>query len=298
MARISLASLPEHIKNEVIRLHHEGKTTHEIAASIGHAQSFVINVMKKLEIPRRFIYYYTRIYDVNEAFFDKIDTEAKAYFLGLMYADGNNYRSRDVQGGVNKSTNYEVSIALQSRDEHILKTFRDFICPNKELEFVKRYTDNHQDKYKPRFDSKRVSDQLIALGCIPAKSLKLRYPSKNQVPNELTHHFLRGYFDGDGSIHYYKKQWKTTTNNNYSMNMISAKWFCDEAAKEIAVHTGIDMYSMLSHEKMSDITTTISIGGNRQVRTLMNWLYKDATIYLYRKYDRFLDLQDEIAKYE
>jgi len=43
-----------------------------------------------------------------------------------------------------------------------------------------------------------MKDDLIALGCIPRKSLLLKFPTSNQVPEHLIRHFIRGYFDGDG----------------------------------------------------------------------------------------------------
>jgi hypothetical protein len=39
------------------------------------------------------------------------------------------------------------------------------------------------------------------------------------------------------------------------------------------------------------IANTIRVSGNRQVLILMNWLYKDATIYMERKYQKYLELK-------
>lgn len=43
-------------------------------------------------------------------------------------------------------------------------------------------------------------NDLEKLGCVSNKSLILKFPTKEQVPENLTSHFLRGYFDGDGSV--------------------------------------------------------------------------------------------------
>ena len=45
-------------------------------------------------------------------------------------------------------------------------------------------------------------NDLIKQGCVPNKSLILTFPNKHQVPENLINHFIRGYFDGDGSINY------------------------------------------------------------------------------------------------
>ena len=48
-------------------------------------------------------------------------------------------------------------------------------------------------------------NDLIKQGCVPNKSLILTFPNKYQVPKNLINHFIRGYFDGDGSIYEYSK---------------------------------------------------------------------------------------------
>ena len=46
-----------------------------------------------------------------------------------------------------------------------------------------------------------VSNKLVSdiekLGVIENKTLVLTFP---ELPTELVHHFIRGYFDGDGSV--------------------------------------------------------------------------------------------------
>lgn len=39
---------------------------------------------------------------------------------------------------------------------------------------------------------------LCKHGCVPNKSLILTFP--RTIPDNLIHHFIRGYFDGDGSV--------------------------------------------------------------------------------------------------
>lgn len=274
----------------IIKIYNSGKTTHQVAKEVGHAQSFVINTLKRNNIKRRTIYSYTRKYAVNEQFFNIIDNEAKAYFLGLMFADGNNYRS-EIYG---KGHDYQISINLQEEDKHILETFRDLIVPNFNLKYKKLKNKNWKNQYGLSFDSKVVSNQLNELGCIPNKSLILNYPT---IDNNLQNHFLRGYFDGDGSIYYWTKQWKTTTNKNYVCSIVSTKMFCDVAASIILNNTNLRMYfSLAKPGSINQITTSIRIGGNQQVYRLMSWLYKDATVYLKRKHDKFLELEKLIKR--
>lgn len=223
-------------------------------------------------------------YDKNINFFDKIDNEAKAYFLGFLLADGNNYTKR--------KCNYQISITLQEKDKYILELLRDLIIPNKKLHFIPKPKESHQNYYRLKFDSKIISQQLEKLECISVKSLTLLFP-ECMTHSPFLNHFIRGYSDGNGTISMWIKKLKTTTNNNYVWKLTSSDKFCSVAKHIIDELCNVKMHSKLAQAgSENNITTTIEIGGNRQVLRVLNWLYSDATIYLHRKYDKYVELKN------
>ena len=207
----------------------------------------------------------------NEQYFDRIDSEDKAYFLGLLYADGCNFPKNRV-----------VVINLQEKDKDILDKFKQKLNYEKPLIYVD-YSKSHpnwQNQYKLHLNSKHMSNRLIELGCIPEKSLILKFPSSNQVPNNLLQHFIRGYFDGDGCIYISK-------DNIITCSFCSTKDFCLDLQLFLKQ---ININSSLNCVKNNNITKTISISGNLQNKRFLNWLYKDSTIYLDRKYQKYLSI--------
>lgn len=56
--------------------------------------------------------------DMNERYFQYIDCEDKAYFLGLLISDGNVFDSQDGRQAA-------ISITLDSKDEYLLQKFKD-----------------------------------------------------------------------------------------------------------------------------------------------------------------------------
>lgn len=121
----------------------------------------------------------------NESYFEKIDTEDKAYFLGLIYSDGciinnkNDYR-------------YKVSLKLHIKDKHILEDFIKHVKGEMSLWFH-----GQRNMCEVSLSGKKIVKDLEEKGLHPNKTFTIKYPKINE---DLERHFLRGYFDGDGCV--------------------------------------------------------------------------------------------------
>ncbi len=207
-------------------------------------------------------------YILNRDYFSVIDTEDKAYFLGLMYADGNVVLNKTV---------YRVRIVLQEKDKEILNKFNSYLGYEKPLKKV--YKKVGQNQYLLEMNSSKMGRDLIKLGCIPAKSLTLKFPTKEQVPDHLIRHFIRGHFDGDGSI------FRST--RNYMTCSISSTIRFNKKVKKIIFKTlKIKCKKLYTYKTTHKNFCNLRIYGP-QAKTFMDWLYKDATVYIQRKYDRY-----------
>lgn len=121
------------------------------------------------------------IYIINN-YFEFIDSEDKAYWLGFIYADG----------CVTKD-HKQLIINLAPKDYNHLEKFKQCIQGKYQI----RFKDNN--RYVSYCVScKQFIEYLINDGCIPHKSLILQFPNTNILPIEYRRHFIRGYFDGDG----------------------------------------------------------------------------------------------------
>ena len=264
------------LHDKIITDYQTGLSSKQVANKHNCSASFVLNILQRNNITKRTTYDYIRKYDVKEDFFDCIDTEPQAYFLGLLYADGNNYI-----GG----NSYEVSIDLQESDLHILELFRNLLCPDMPIKpLVNKRTNNKHFLFK--INNKKISSQLSKLGCVPNKSLVLTFPEF--IPDHLLNHFVRGYFDGDGCI--CKDKPTKTGYVNYKLSIISSNQFCETLRCLIEQMLDIRISSRLSSPKTNQITTTLSIGGNLQVRTFLDWLYADSSVFLQRKFDKYKEM--------
>lgn len=261
----------------IIEEYNNGQKQWQIADKYGCSQGQISKILRKNGIETR-IGKKIKYSDINTSFFDKIDCEENAYFLGLLYADG------CVQTDNNA---YTTTLKLQKQDQAIIEKLRDIISPSSPIILV---DDNKYAKF--RTSQKVITDQLIILGCIPRKSLILKFPTIDVVPTKFISHFLRGYSDGDGTIFYSILHNKYSDYKIYHWRIVSTKDFCISASNLLDHEINISGSISLSEPKTNQITSVLAIGGNKQVETVLDWLYKDATIYLQRKYDKYIEFKN------
>lgn len=273
-------------KIELIKkLYNSGMTQKDIANQLNCSQTGISTIMRRNNIQTRDINLKTLhilYHDINLNFFKTIDTSEKAYFLGLMYADGNIHYD-------NINNCYAASILLKSDDKIILEKFRDLVCPSYQLKI-----DNHNRTYF-RMNRKEICDQLIALGCGPRKSLILQFPTC--IPHNLMSHFLRGMTDGDGTITQNKQKLVKSTGQrhiNHVWKIISSISFCQSMKSYLLNELNINSSIYIFKTKMGTELATITVGGNLQAYKALSWLYQDATTYLPRKYNKYLELKKYI----
>lgn len=191
----------------------------------------------------------------NSNVFDIIDTEHKAYWLGFLYADGS----------IANDERYVVELGLKYTDKHHIEKFIKFINGTQQIKdrIVKLKGKEFNSSRVQVFD-KHMVKSLVSHGCTARKSLTLTFPD---LQSNLVHHFMRGYFDGDGSI--------CISQGQLRFNVLGTKDFLDSYVHHLGLH------------KNKYVSNGNAYGtgysGNRRVKAIYDYLYKDATIYLERK---------------
>jgi intein/homing endonuclease len=199
---------------------------------------------------------------INENYFENINTEEKAYILGLLYADG-------------YINNNGFGITLMEIDKELLEKISNIIYGKIVLGYRKS-KNNAKPQYRFEVVSQKMKNDLIEYGCVKTKTFKIRLP---ELDNDILYqHFIRGYFDGDGCLCI-----PTNKPKNITFTITSNVDFCDGLANYVRNVVGVNMKSCVRYK---DIGITRLTGGH-QVRKFMNWLYKDATIYMKRKFEKY-----------
>ena len=189
-------------------------------------------------------------YKVNSNFF-KEWSEEMAYIFGYWYADGNMNRC---SGG------YRFSITSNDL-EHLLK-IRKLLSSNHKLR--DRKDDN---SYTLRISNKEIYNDILKLGGVPAKSLIAKFPC---VPKLFIKHFIRGYFDGDGSIY--------LRNGEPHINIVGTKPFLSTLENHLPYKGRLN--------KVSKQTYQLSYNGE-YAQDVLDFIYLGSSLNLSRKYNLY-----------
>lgn len=278
--RRQIKKITESDKLKIIKRYtNEHITCRNLGIDFGISHSIVSSILQEAGIEVRSRSRMTRRHQLNENYFDKIDTEEKAYFLGLLYADGCNH----IKGN-------SVILGLVESDKYILEKFNLSIESTRPIILDNRTKIRRQPFYVLTISSKKMCDQLLKLGCMPRKSLVLKFPTNRQVPKKFIKHFIRGYFDGDGCFYY--KQKKDMNCFAYCASLASTKDFCEKLKEILQKELDITCnYNKIC--KNQDITQSLSINNTNSVK-FMTWIYDEASIFLHRKRDKFIKFMKEL----
>lgn len=205
-----------------------------------------------------------RSYNVNQDYFETIDTEEKAYWLGFITADG-----------CIKEDNNQLSIGLSRKDINHLQKYRQALNAEHpiKLETSKVKGKEYETCYV-RIQNKKIYDDLLNLNIEPKKSM-------NEIPanisEELIPHYIRGMFDGDGWL-----SW----NNNCSEIGFGMGYDILEFIKEnVQTSANVKEYNILPYKSIFRYRITSKV----EIRKMLSYMYSNATIYLDRKYEKYLE---------
>jgi hypothetical protein len=219
-------------------------------------------------------------YNPNHNFFSNIDSEIKAYILGFFAADGHIEK---------RKVTYCFKVGVHPKDIHILN-------------LINKYIGN--DKYKI---TNKLNRDIVALSIcsnqIGLDLLKLGYDNRKtyttfKLPNiapNLMNHFIRGYFDGDGSISLNPRfcrnklgELRPSGHNKQFAIAAYNKSVLEDLLTYLPIDTERAKYYYTETEnvcgsKFKATGYTLSIRDTESLKSIYNFLYDNASFYFERK---------------
>lgn len=280
MMGINIKKLNDENINTIIQDYQKGKSIRQIERDYNVTRQSVAKYLEDIGVKTTKGNHY-RKYKHQYDFFKKINTEEKAYWLGFMFADGY------IVDYSNRYGEDKFGITLHSKDIATLEQFKKSIKSTNPITDV---SSNGRTLHRILMSSQETVNDLISHGCVKQKSLILQPPVG--VPEKLINHFIRGFFDGDGSIFIRKAEFEKHKNWNIPSFDISIT-STEDMVKWIADQVG---FGKISKEQRREKTWYYRQSGNQKVKQFCDYIYKDATIFMERKYSLYLKLLKYIER--
>lgn len=209
-------------------------------------------------------------YMLNENFFDSIDNELKAYLLGYLFADG-----------FVGNENYNNIVFCQKKDDmEAVELFKRSIEYTGELRLsqpTKGSFENSQEYAVINFSSEHMANKLRNYGF----SKKEFYISFPKLKPDLMRHFIRGFFDGDGSISLTRAYYKNKVYYGGALGIIVNKNLIDFFLNLFSdIHFTID-------QSKTDYMVYLKSHSKKAIKFFYDYFYKDSNYFLSRKKRKF-----------
>ena len=206
-----------------------------------------------------------RKFKVNEDYFNIIDSEDKAYFLGLLYSDGY----------VNKEGFY---LSLCDKDLLILETFKNYISFSGDIKTKLPRKEHHCVQKQLYIYSSKLAKSLTLLGCTQNKSHTVNFP---KILDEKFHsHFIRGVFDGDGSVY--------IRSSGLGFSIIGNILLIEKILNILTLRCNLKHRKLFRDERCNNEIVYFVIGEKSELLKVYNYIYQNNTdTYMDRKYIKF-----------
>jgi len=265
-----------HLTKEVLKEDYQTlKSIRKIAIKYNVHHSTISALLQKFQID-----YKPRTRTKNNNIFSE-ENETSFYLAGFIAADGNVCHHK---------SNYDLCIGLSAKDEKHLIKLHDLLESNSSIRTYENNSYINGKNIKSTIKaftvcSKQIYEDLNNNFLItPNKSLTLKFP-EHLSNHPMIHHFIRGYFDGDGSWIIRNPTIKNKQSKiNICFSIMGTNHFV------ISLNNILHSHLNLPNNTISQTKNVFRLrySGNRLSSVIGDWIYKDATIFLERKYDRYL----------
>lgn len=261
-------------KEDICRRYEAGESSIALGIAFQVAPGNIIGIIKRRGIRRRNRSEAKRFYRLAHHFFDEIDSEATAYWLGFLAADGH------------IGSGNSIRLGLASKDREHVVAFQQAIGsthPVVDCQYRSSYGSNPQTYLYLR--SQIMAQALRRHGFTAQKTTDCPWPP---MPEGLRHHFVRGYVDGDGGfyVRLLRRYADGTPRPNgqyvFQFMVTSHVTFIETLQQWLMAACQVSL-TKLAYRKKGRPFPTLMYAGRRVVQRIYACLYEKATIWLSRK---------------
>lgn len=234
-------------------------------------------------------YNINRKHKVNHEYFDKIDSEEKAYWIGFLWADGS--LSKTSKRCLEKN---RLAVAQTTKDINQLIMLKKALNSDS---IIKTKTVNNNYAKEKSISTLTINSTYLC------KTLEAHGMSKKEtrtdipkMPKTLIRHFIRGYFDGDGCLSIYEQHVCKYTINRQEFSLTGNEPLLLKIQSIFEENTNVSKNIQIKNYKRTKKAVSLRYGGKVSVQAIFEYLYKNATVYNENKYNKFIEFSSKQSK--
>lgn len=248
-------------------------TLENLHSKFDYCKPTLAKILDKYNIKR---YKKAQVYSPNlkENYFENIDNQNKAYFIGLIISDGNVFST---DSGNRQSS---ISITLQDSDSYMLNNFKNELCSNTSV------NPDGRGSSTIAIRSNKMADDLKNMGIFERKSFDTYLPFLDKT---LMPHLIRGILDGDGSVQ--AKQTNVRNRYKHSVGFCGTETLMNQIKNHLIDEIGVSNVKVYRYKDR--VLSMVTWSSTTDVQKMYHYFYDNAIFYLYRKRQKF----EEILKH-
>ena len=267
--------------------HYYDMSSSQISKHIGCSRQLVLKIWRENGLKGKPL---SRRYYFNEHYFDIIDNQNKAYIIGFLASDGNLYKRKGHLG--------QIQITLKDNDIHILEQMKI------ETEYNNKPILHNDKKHSCTltWNSDIMFNALIDIGLYPNKTTTINTSNIN-IPVKYEMDYIRGYFDGDGSI--YKHLSNTCINMTECNYNIAISGYIHNLSSIQNILNKYNITSNIIKDKREyngpNKFGQITIANIKSKYFFLKLIYNNSNMFLKRKYEiakEFIEKVETNIKYK
>jgi intein-encoded DNA endonuclease-like protein len=244
----------------------------DLVEKYGVSVWYLTDCRKRHNVPRR-PKIKTGCYEINENYFENLDSSDKVYHLGFITGDGS----------LSKTCN-RLTIVLNTKDIDYLIKFKSNIQSDHPI-LTKSVFDKRTNKFYNRCEIEITREKFyndLNKYISPNKSKDLSVP---KIEDRFMNHYLRGLVDSDGGF-------SIKTGNQLYLCIVSSVYSYLEEIQNILIEKcNLSRGKIFEHKGCWEIIW----GGNDQCKRIYDYLYSDGGPWLDRKYNLTTNHYNNIA---
>ena len=218
----------------------------------------------------------------NEDYFEVIDSEQKAYWLGFISADGSVTKT-------SKWNSYRLQINLHQSDKDHLELFKKHIGAS--TSDIYDFENDSSSRGFGKSDMSRfVLNSIKLYGDLNRLNVTINKTDSIVMPNlrkDLIRHYIRGFIDGDGSFSYVPRK-DVEGKYRFSFEIVGNSRIIFEQFQDYFMRKGVKLNI---YQRKNGNSFRLMSASHGNIIKLSNIIYNDATVYLKRKYEKSQDIK-------